>query len=52
MRRYEWTDAQYTRIAVLMPRPGQGGQWNDHRVTLPGILWVLHTGFQRRELPE
>jgi transposase len=53
MRRYELTDAQYAAIADLMPANGKrGGQWNDHRTTLNGILWVLHTGAQWRELPE
>jgi transposase len=53
MRRYELTDAQYATIADLMPPNGRrGGQWNDHRATLNGILWVLHTGAQWRELPD
>jgi transposase len=53
MRRYELTDAQYAVIADLMPPNGQrGGQWNDHRTALNGILWILHTGSQWRELPE
>jgi transposase len=53
MRRYELTDAQYDLITDLMPANGKrGGQWNDHRTTLNGILWILHTGAQWRELPE
>jgi transposase len=53
MRRYEITDDQFTLVADLMPATGRrGGQWNDHRTTLNGILWVLHTGAQWRELPE
>jgi transposase len=49
---YELTDEQYDRIEDLLPSNGhRGGQWNDHRVTLDGILWVLHTGAQWRELP-
>jgi transposase len=53
MRRYEITDDQYALVADLMPVAGRrGGQWNDHRTTLNGILWVLHTGAQWRELPD
>lgn len=51
-RPYELTDEQYARIEDLLPANGhRGGQWNDHRTTLDGILWVLHTGAQWRELP-
>jgi transposase len=53
VRRYELTDEQYALVADLMPANGRrGGQWNDHRTTLNGILWVLHTGAQWRELPD
>lgn len=53
MRRYELTDEQFEVIADLMPANGRrGGQWNDHRRTLNGILWILHTGAQWREMPE
>ena len=53
MRRYELTDEQFEAIADLMPANGRrGGQWNDHRTTLNGIFWVLHTGAQWREVPE
>jgi transposase len=52
-RRYELTDNQYALIEDLLPRNGRrGGQWNDHRTTLNGIFWMLHTGAQWRELPE
>jgi transposase len=51
-RPYELTDEQYARIEDLLPANGhRGGQWNDHRTTLDGISWVLHTGAQWRELP-
>jgi transposase len=52
-RRYELTDEQFALIQDLMPRNGKrGGRWNDHRTTLNGIFWILHTGAQWRELPE
>jgi len=53
MRRYELTDEQLEAIADLMPVNGRrGGQWNDHRTTLNGIFWILHSGAQWREMPE
>jgi len=52
-RRYELTDEQFAMIADLLPATGRpGGQWNDHRTTLDGVFWALHTGAQWRELPE
>jgi transposase len=52
-RRYELTDHQFALIEDLLPATGKpGGQWNDHRATLDGILWILHTGAQWRELPD
>jgi transposase len=52
-RRYELTDEEFALIEDLLPRNGQrGGQWNDNRTTLDGILWILHTDAQWRELPE
>ena len=36
-----------------MPANGKrGGQWNDHRITLNGMFWILHSGAQWREMPE
>jgi transposase len=53
MRRYELTEEQYELIGDLLPCNGKrGGQWNDHRITLNGIFWILHTGAQWREMPE
>ena len=53
MRRYELTDEQYVLISDLLPLNGRrGGQWNDHRTTLNGIFWILHSGAQWREMPE
>jgi transposase len=53
VRSYELTDTQYTLIEALLPRNGRrGARWNDHRTTLNGISWLLHTGAQWREVPE
>jgi transposase len=53
MRRYELTDEQFELIRDLLPLNGRrGGQWNDHRTTLNGIFWILHSGAQWREMPE
>lgn len=53
MRRYELTDEQFDSIADLLPANGRrGGQWNDHRTTLNGMFWILHSGAQWREMPE
>ena len=54
MRRYELTDERWKLIEPLLPRPGTRGgrRWRDHRQVLNGILWILHTGAQWRELPE
>ena len=53
MRRYELTEEQFELIEDLLPRNGgRGGQWNDHRLTLNGIFWILHSGAQWREVPE
>lgn len=53
VRRYELSDEAYSLIEDLLPPNGRrGGQWNDHRRTLNGIFWILHTGAQWRELPE
>lgn len=53
VRHYELTDPQFALIEDLLPRNGKrGGQWNDHRTTIDGIFWLLHTGAQWREVPE
>ena len=53
VRHYELTDPQFALIEDLLPKNGKrGGQWNDHRTTLDGIFWLLHTGAQWREVPE
>ena len=53
MRRYELTDEQFEMIVDLLPaNGGRGGQWNDHRVVLNGMFWILHAGAQWSEMPE
>lgn len=53
IRHYELTAEQFAFIEDLLPANGKpGGQWNDHLTALNGILWILHTGAQWRELPE
>lgn len=52
-KRHELTDRQYERIKHLLPENGRrGGQWNDHRMMLNGMLWRLRTGVPWRDLPE
>lgn len=52
MGRGDLSDAQWRLVEGLMPVQGRGGKWNDHRVTLDGMLWVLRTGAPWRDLPE
>jgi transposase len=54
--RWELSDAQWELIEPLL-RPkrrtdGRGRPWQDTRAVLNGILWVLGTGAQWRELPK
>jgi transposase len=51
-RRYELTDEAWERIVPLLPVQGRGGRWNDHRLTLNGMFWILNCGAQWRDLPE
>jgi transposase len=53
-RRYELSDAQWARIAPLLPaqKPPTGRPNKDHRTVLNGILWILRTGAPWEELPE
>ena len=49
---YRLADAQYGQIQDLLPANGRrGGQWNDHRKTIDGILWALSDGGRWRNLP-
>ena len=54
--RWELTDEQWAVVEpVLRPArraDNRGGPWHDTRAVLNGVLWVLGTGAQWRELPE
>jgi transposase len=50
--RGELTDRAWDQLAPLLPANGQrGGQWQDHRTVINGILWRLRTGAPWRDLP-
>jgi transposase len=50
---YQLSDKQWQQIEDLLPSNGnRGGQWNDHRLIIDGILWVLSDGGRWRNLPE
>ncbi len=42
--RYELTDDHWNLIKALFPVQKRGGRWNDHRITLNGMLWILRSG--------
>ena len=51
--RSEITDKAWERMAPRLPENSQhGGQWQDHRKVVNGILWKLRTGAPWRDLPE
>lgn len=42
---YRLADAQGEQIQEVLPANGhRGGQWNDQRLTIDGILWALSDG--------
>lgn len=53
-KRYELSDAQWHRIADLLPGkagdPGRSGA--DNRRFVNGVLWVLRSGAHWHDLPE
>lgn len=50
---YQLSDQQWEQIKDLLPKNGhRGGQWNDHRLIINGILWALSDGGRWRNLPE
>lgn len=50
--RGDLSDLQWKLVEPLLPKQRRGGRWNDHRVVLDGILWILRTGAPWRDLPE
>lgn len=54
VKRYELNDAQWRRIADLLPGkagdPGRTGA--DNRLFVDGVLWVLRSGAHWQDLPE
>lgn len=53
-KRYELTEAQWSRISALLPGkasdPGRSGR--DNRLFVNGCLWVLRSGAHWCDLPE
>ena len=52
--RYELSDAQWRRIADLLPgKPGDRGRTGaDNRLFVNAVLWVLRSGAWWQDLPE
>ena len=51
-RRHELTDAQWARLAPLLPPRKPGKPRKDDRLVIDGILWKLATGAPWRDRPE
>ena len=53
-KRYEPTDAQWERIADLLPGKARdpGRTAADNRLFVNGVLWVLRSGAHWHDLPE
>lgn len=53
MLRHRLTDEQWAMIADLFPKPkpGPGRKSSDPRRMMDGILWILNTGAQWRDIP-
>jgi transposase len=54
VKRYELSDAQWERIAPMLPGkvgdPGRTG--SDNRLFVNGVLWVLRSGAHWHDVPE
>jgi transposase len=52
LERHDLTEAEWRRLAPLLPPPARRGRpCRDRRQVLNGILWILATGAQWRDLP-
>ena len=51
-RRHELTDAEWARLAPLLPPRKAGKRRKDDRLVINGILWKLATGAPWRDVPE
>jgi transposase len=53
VRRYELNEAQWSRIAALLPgKAGDPGRTAaDNRLFVDGVLWVLRSGAHWQDLP-
>ena len=51
-RRHEVTDAEWARLAPLLPPRKAGKRRKDDRLVINGILWKLATGAPWRDVPE
>ena len=52
VRRHELTDAQWRRLAPLLPPRKPGAVRKDDRPVVNALLWKLATGAPWRDLPE
>ena len=55
MKRYELTKEQWERVKPLLPPEETGKRGRprkDNRTMLNGMLWIVRSGAQWRELPE
>jgi putative transposase len=47
------SDELWALVEPVLPVPGhQGRPWNDHRLTLEGIIWRYRTGSPWRDVPD
>ena len=47
------SDGLWVLVEPMMPAGVRRGRpWNDHRLTMEGIIWRFRTGYPWRDLPE